>query len=55
MSTGMRWEKNMNKSVRVGKVSFYVGFTRYGLGLGFHVDRWSANVDLGPLWFGVEW
>lgn len=45
----------MSKAVQVGKLSFYVGWQKYGFGIGAHVDRWSFNVDLGWLWFGVEW
>ena len=45
----------MSSSLKVGKVSLYVGFRWYGFGIGFHIDRWSANIDLGFLWLGVEW
>jgi hypothetical protein len=24
-------------------------------GLGFSIDRFSANIEIGPFWFYIEW
>lgn len=44
-------------------VSKHFGFRWFTIGggitkrfaLGFSLDLWSFNIDLGPLWFYIEW
>jgi hypothetical protein len=45
----------MSKAVHLKKISIVTGMSRYGFGIGFHVDRWSFGADFGPFWIGVEW
>jgi hypothetical protein len=32
-----------------------MGWNWKRVALGFSIDKWGANLDLGPFWFGVEW
>jgi hypothetical protein len=43
-----------NTFFQVGKVTLGVGVSMR-FGLGFCVDKWSVNLDLGPFWLFIEW
>lgn len=47
----------MSKKVFTGKGFYvYLGYTRFkSFGLGFHIDKYSANIDLGVFWIAAEW
>lgn len=32
-----------------------VGGISWRFALGFGIDRYSFNLDIGPLWLGIEW
>lgn len=43
-----------NTFFTVHKLTIGVGFsTRFGIG--FCIDQWSVNIDLGPFWLFIEW
>ena len=37
-----------------GKMWLFFGFTKQ-IALGFNINTYSVNVDLGPFYLGVEW
>lgn len=45
----------MTKSYTNNKVSIYIGWNWKRVALGFSIDKWGINLDLGPVWVGVEW
>ena len=46
----------MSKHIELGssKVWFHFGYTMQ-IGLGFNINRYALNIDLGPFYMGVEW
>jgi hypothetical protein len=40
--------------LRLGKVWIHAGYSLRRFAIGFSIDRWSFNVDLGPFWFSIE-
>jgi hypothetical protein len=39
---------------RIGRFWFHGGMLK-GLAIGFSIDRYHFMLDLGIIWFGVEW
>ena len=45
----------VSKHFRVGRLIYIaVGFNFKRLALGFCIDRYSINLDLGPFWLSFE-
>ena len=46
----------MSKHIELGtgKFWFHCGYS-VQIGLGFNVNRYGLNIDLGPFYIGVEW
>jgi len=38
----------------IWKVTLGVGISKR-FGLGFCLDTWGASLDIGPVWFYIEW
>lgn len=45
----------MTYSLQFSKVTLVAGFTSRSFALGFSVDCWSAVLNLGVVYFGIEW
>jgi hypothetical protein len=46
----------MSKEFRTKSFTVLFGYTRFkSFGIGFHIDGWTAGIDLGVFWIGVEW
>ena len=46
----------MNKGFRTKSFVVLFGYTEFkSFAIGFHIDRWSANIDFGVFWIGIEW
>jgi hypothetical protein len=45
----------MVKEMKISNRLFMCIGIRKGFGLGFTVDKWMLNIDLGPLWIAFEW
>lgn len=45
----------MNKTIFDGKWWIHAGYNWKRVALGFSIDKWGINLDLGPFWFGIEW
>lgn len=46
----------MSKGFRTKTVTVLFGYTEFSsFSIGFHIDKWTAGVDLGVFWIGVEW
>ena len=45
----------MSIEKRVGKVWLYAGANFRRLAVGFEIDRFSASIDLGIIWFSIEY
>lgn len=43
------------KEFKVFKTWIHIGWNLKRLAVGFSIDRFSFNLDLGPFWFGIEW
>ena len=41
--------------IRVSKLWLHFGYSFSRFAVGFSIDRWSANIDLGPFWFSIEY
>ena len=41
--------------VRVSKLWLQFGYSFARFAIGFSIDRWSANIDLGPFWISIEY
>jgi hypothetical protein len=37
------------------RFTLVIGFSIKRFGLGFSVNQWGADLDLGFFWIGVEW
>lgn len=44
----------MSKEFAVGKRWVSFGHSWRGFGIGFRIDKYSLSLDLGFIWFGVE-
>lgn len=45
----------MVKEIRISNGLFMCLGVRKGFGLGFSVDKYMLNIDLGNFWFALEW
>jgi len=43
-----------SKHLKLGKIYICIGYNFKRLALGFSVDRYSINLDLGIIWLSVE-
>lgn len=43
----------MSKQIRIGRMYLIIGVAR-GFGLGFHIDRYSLGIDIGPFYIWLE-
>jgi len=50
MSTFGFWGKSI-----FDKAYLHIGYNLKGFRLGFGIDRWSINLDLGFVWLELEW
>lgn len=41
--------------IRAGRLWFHFGYSLTRFAVGFSIDRYSANFDLGPFWFSIEY
>jgi hypothetical protein len=39
---------------RLFKLWLHCGYNLKRFAIGFSIDRWGLNIDLGPLWFSIE-
>jgi hypothetical protein len=44
----------MNKSIAKGRYWLHMGWNWKRVALGFSIDKYGINFDLGPFWFGLE-
>jgi hypothetical protein len=44
----------MSKQIRIGRSSIIIGVARC-FGLGFHIDRYSVSIDIGPFYIALEY
>lgn len=42
------------KELRIGKVWLHAGFNLKRFAIGFSIDRYTINIDLGLLWISAE-
>jgi hypothetical protein len=45
----------MVKEIRISKKLLMCVGIRKGFGLGFSIDKWMLNIDLGIFWMALEW
>ena len=45
----------MNREIRVKRFWVHIGFNLKGFGLGFRIDKYSANIDFLWFWIGIEY
>jgi len=45
----------MVKEIRISNRLFMCVGIRKGFGLGFSIDKWMLNIDLGNFWLALEW
>jgi hypothetical protein len=45
----------MVKEIRNSKFTILFGCRFTAFGIGFHIDKWTMSIDLGPFWIGIEW
>lgn len=43
-----------SKHLKLGKLYICIGYNFKRLAVGFSIDRYSINLDLGPIWFSIE-
>lgn len=44
----------VSKFQKVGPITIGGGISKR-FGLGICIDKWSFNVDFGPIWIFIEW
>lgn len=40
--------------IKLGKLYIIGGYNLKRLAIGFSIDRWSINIDLGIIWLSLE-
>ena len=51
---GLRMTLFASKHIKLGKLYICFGYNLKRLAVGFSIDRWSINLDLGPIWLSLE-